>query len=138
MRHAIYLHIVWTTLGRDRLIDAARASFLRRHLRNVAREELAAVLAIGMVSTHLHLLFRVHPACPPSRLVQRWKGGSAMLCRRDTIGNPRQPLRWARGYSVTSVHPRSTSEVKLYLSRQAMHHPHEAIPAADLEPGSSL
>ncbi len=128
MRHRIYLHIVWTTLGRDPLIDHPRATFLRRHLRNVARIEQALVLRVGIVSTHLHLVVRTHPSCVLSRLLQRWKGGSAMLCRRDQIGDSARPLRWAKGCSVTSVSPQTLPAVLGYVQNQPAHHPLEAIP----------
>jgi REP element-mobilizing transposase RayT len=128
MRHRIFLHIVWTTLGRDPLIDHQRATFLRRHLRNVARAERAMVLRAGIVTTHLHLVVRIHPACTLSRLLQRWKGGSAMLCRRDQIGDPARPLRWAKGSSVVSVGPQALDAVLAYVADQPAHHPAEAIP----------
>ena len=85
------------------------------------------MMGIGMVSTHLHLLVRVHPACNLSRLVQRWKGGSAMLCKRDAVGDLAQPLRWAKGYSVTSVGPRALPSVYQYLEDQPRRHRGEAI-----------
>jgi REP element-mobilizing transposase RayT len=107
MRHRIYLHIVWTTADREPTIDHARASFL--------------------VQTHLHVVVRIHPACVLSRLLQRWKGASAMLCRRDQIGDPTRPLRWAKGCSVTSVGPRALPAVMAYVENQPMHHPRDAI-----------
>lgn len=133
MRHAIYLHIVWTTLGRQPLIDHERELLLRRYLRNIAREERAFILGLGMVSTHLHVLLRVHPACRLSRLMQRWKGGSAFLCKRDGVGDPVQPLRWAKGYSVTSVGPRALPAVLRYIADQPHRHPAERILPALVE-----
>ena len=61
MRHRIYFHIVWTTRHRAPLLDAGLARFLCRFLRQVARDERAHILEIGMVTTHLHLLARAHP-----------------------------------------------------------------------------
>jgi putative transposase len=133
MRHAIYLHLVWTTRDRQPLICHARAQFLRRYLRAIAREERAVVLALGMVSTHLHLLLRIHPACNLSRLLQRWKGGSTFVCGREGIGDTTHPLRWARGYSVTSVGPRALPAVRQYLATQPDHHPRERIVGPQVE-----
>ncbi|MFN2317436.1 MAG: IS200/IS605 family transposase [Gemmatimonadales bacterium] len=132
MRHAIYLHIVWTTLGRAPLIDHEREHLLRRYLRHIAREERAIILELGMVSTHLHLLLRVHPACRISRLLQRWKGGSAFLSKRDGVGNSARPLRWAKGYSVTSVGPRALPAVLRYITDQPERHPSDRITAPDV------
>ena len=138
MRHAIYLHIVWTTLGRAPLIDHDRGLFLRRHLRNVAREERALVLGVGLVTTHLHVMVRVHPTCNISRLMQRWKGGSALICNREQIGDPLHPLRWAKGSSVTSVGLGGRARLLEYLKAQATHHPKEAITRPTIRAGSSL
>ena len=65
MRHRIYFHIVWTTRHRAPLLDAGLARFLCRFLRQVAREEQAHLLEIGMVMTHLHVLARAHPMTKP-------------------------------------------------------------------------
>ncbi|MEP7325143.1 MAG: transposase [Gemmatimonadota bacterium] len=53
MRHRIYVHCVWTTRNRRRLIDATIADKLCPLIRNVAEQEKAAVLGIGMVQTHV-------------------------------------------------------------------------------------
>ena len=63
MRHRLYVHLVWTTRERARLIDRDLARFLCGFLRAMARKERAYVLEIGMVQTHVHLLVRVHPPC---------------------------------------------------------------------------
>jgi len=91
------------------------------------------VLGIGIVSTHVHVLLRIHPSCNLSTLLQRWKGGSAFATKRDQIGDPARPLRWAKGYSVASVSARALPAVREYLAAQPMHHPLEAIPNRDEE-----
>jgi REP element-mobilizing transposase RayT len=66
MRHRLYAHVVWTTRDRAPLLDARMARFLWRFLRDVARQERAVVLGLGLVRTHVHLLLRLHPTtrCP--------------------------------------------------------------------------
>ena len=86
MRHRIYYHIVWTTRGRAPLIDAGLATFLCRFLRQMAREERAHVLEIGMVTTHVHVLARAHPMADIARLLQRLKGASSAVAELDPHG----------------------------------------------------
>src|SRR3989440_6797518 len=81
----IYCHIVWGTRDRAPLIDAGLARFLCAFLRGVAAQEHARILEIGMVRTHLHLLVRIRPTTDVSRLLQRLKGGSAMIAGKGTI-----------------------------------------------------
>ena len=127
MRHRLYVHLVWTTRGRERLINLERAGFLCRFLRAMARKERAYVLEIGMVQTHLHVLARVHPTVPISILVKRLKGGSSAVAARENIGGGTH-LYWAKGYSVDSVSQRSLASVRTYLRAQPLKHSDEAIP----------
>ena len=94
--------MVWTTHDRASLIDADIATFLCRFLRDVAGQERAHILEIGMVATHVHVLIRLHPTTELPRLLQRLKGGS-------------------------SVSPRSLDALRQYLRNQPVHHPREVI-----------
>lgn len=99
---------------------------LVRYLRAAARKHRAYVLEIGMVTTHVHLLIRIHPTSHLSRLMQGLKGGSAMYGNRDESLGP-SPLRWAKGYSMQSVGSRGLDAVRAYLRSQPTHHPDERI-----------
>ena len=126
MRDRLYVHIVWTTRGREPTIDAAVARFLSRFLSVVARQERAGLHAMGMVRTHVHLLLQLHPTTNISRLLQRLKGGSSVLANREGHAAAR-PLRWARGYNIESVSPRALEAARAYVLQQPAHHPREAI-----------
>jgi REP element-mobilizing transposase RayT len=128
MRHRLFVHLTWTTRDRAPLIDRDRAEFLTRFIPAVARQEAALTLAMGMVKTHVHLLLRIEPATDISFLVQRIKGGSAVLAGREGHGPAGSPLRWAKGYNLESVSPRAIQDVVRYVERQANRHPREAIP----------
>jgi len=134
MYHRMYAHIGWTTRGRRPLIDAGIARLLRRFLWTVAEEESAEILELGAVSTHVHVLLRLHPRVDLSRLLQRWKGGSARLINRDLAGavgrvGERTRFAWAKGYSITTVSPRHVEDARRYVASQAERHPGEAIDA---------
>jgi putative transposase len=126
MRHRVYVHVVWTTRGRERLIDGALAHFLCRFLRAMARKERAYILEIGMVQTHVHLLCRCHPTIPLSQLVKRLKGASSAVAAQEGLGTLGR-LYWTKGYSVQSVSEWALDRVRAYLRRQPIHHPEEAI-----------
>lgn len=123
--HRLYYHVVWTTRDRQPLIDASYAVFLSRFLRAVAKQERAQTLEIGIVSTHVHVLLQIHPTTSIPVLLQRLKGGSAVIGSRQRGGSGE--LRWAKGYSITSVGPRSLPAVRAYVRNQAERHPDEAI-----------
>ncbi len=128
MRHRLYYHLIWATRGRLPLLNADLATFLGRYLRNIARQERAHVLEMGMVATHLHVLVRADPQTHLSRLVQRLKGGSAHQANVERLGKGADGLRWAKGYTLETVSPRALEAVRQYLRTQPERHPDEVIP----------
>ena len=74
------------TRSRLPLVTAELAAFLCHYLRSVARQERAHVLEVGIVTTHLHVLARTDPQTNLSRLVQRFKGGSAHQANVERLG----------------------------------------------------
>ncbi len=127
MIHRLYCHVVWTTRGRTGIIDAGLARFLCGFLRGVARQERARILEIGMVTTHVHLLLRIHPTTDLCRLLQRLKGGSAAIAGKERHSTAGNTLRWAKGYSIHSVSARNIGVVREYLRAQPARHPAERI-----------
>ena len=127
VRHRMYVHVVWTTRGRSPLINLPVARFLWRFLRDIARQERAVVLSLGIVRTHVHLLVRLHPTTRIPRLMQRLKGGSAVIATRERHAHP-DPLRWSKGYGIVSVSLGAVERVRSYVRSQHLRHPNQAIP----------
>lgn len=136
MRHRLYFHLVWTTRDRAPLIDARLASFLERFIPAICRLESTTLLGFGMVSTHVHLLIRLHPRTSISHLVQRLKGGGACVANREGHARRLRPLRWAKGYTIESVGWRNVEKVRAYLAQQSLHHPKQAIAGWQPRPGA--
>jgi putative transposase len=124
MRHRIFMHVVWTTRQCAPLIDLAVAEYLAANLPIIARQERAHLLDLGIVSTHVHLLIRVHPTTSVTRLLQRMKGGTAAGINKRFAATD---LRWAKGYNIDSVSLRALKAVAAYVRDQHVHHPDEAI-----------
>jgi putative transposase len=133
MRDRLFVHIVWTTRDRAPLVDAPTAGFLEHLFPITCRQERANLLALGMVQTHVHMLVRLHPTTQIPRLLQRLKGGSAVLAGREGLPLHGRPLRWAKGYGIASVSPQQLSSVFGYVRDQARRHPTEAIPGWPLD-----
>jgi len=127
MLHRLFVHIVWTTRDRERSIDPDSADLLRELLPRIARQERATVLEIGIVRTHVHLLLRVHPTTALPRLLQRLKGGTSVIVNQERGNRSPGQLRWAKGYSITTVSPRHLPAVRDYVHSQARIHPDEAL-----------
>jgi REP element-mobilizing transposase RayT len=136
MHHHLLVHIVWTIRNREASLDRARAAYLWERLPIIARQERARVLEIGLVATHLRLLVRLHPTTQLPRLLQRMKGGTAHGMNGG-IAFGLRPLRWAKGYSITSVSPRAVPSVAAYVRHQPDHHPQDSIPGWSYPPVAS-
>ena len=80
-----------------------------------------------MVSTHVHVLLRLHPTVNLPHLVQRLKGRTSCEAGKARLAGV-DPLRWDRGYNVSSVSERALDAVAAYVRNQHLRHPSEAIP----------
>jgi REP element-mobilizing transposase RayT len=102
------------------------AQFLERFLRQEAVRHGARVLAMGIVSNHVHAIMQLPPVIDIPRLVQGLKGASARIANRDGL-MPHARLRWADGYDLRSVGVRQLPSALRYVNTQAEHHPDLAL-----------
>ena len=127
MWHRMYYHLVWTTKLREPLIDAQGADFLCNYFRSVSARYRGRILAVGMVSTHVHVLLAGDPQTDFPHLIGHLKGGSATTWNKTNAEASGWSLRWAAGYGLSTVGRRQVEGVRHYLRRQPEHHPAEAI-----------
>jgi len=123
--HQIFIHLVWTTLDRRPMVDAATRDFLESFFRKTAAKQEVEIVELIILKTHVHMLVRTAARLDLPRLVQFFKGGSSYAASR--LPDNKLGLRWAAEYSATSVGPRQLDAVKEYLRRQSTRHPGEAI-----------
>jgi len=119
--------LVWTTRERQPLVDAPAAEFLQRYLRAAARQERARIVALGVVQTHVHVLFEAGTTTSLPRLVQRFKGGSSASINREGRADGPTPLRWAKGYTIHTVGTRGLRAARAYVENQGARRPRERI-----------
>src|SRR5881296_3826002 len=113
----LYVHLTWTTLQRQPLINHGVADFLRRFLRREAKRHGARLLASGIVADHVHVVLQLPPVTNP-RLIQGLKGASARLANRDGLENqaarPRGPS-WGPASQVGKAPLGDPASLRLYL-----------------------
>jgi REP element-mobilizing transposase RayT len=118
MPHALYVHLVWVTLERRRMITGRVASFLRRFLPAEATRHGCEVVALGLVPDHVHMVLRIPPRGDLPRMVQGLTGASSRLGNLEsTVG-----LRWEKGYQIKTVSPSGLPRVIAYVKNQAQRH----------------
>jgi REP-associated tyrosine transposase len=128
----LFLHVSWTTLDRHPMIGARERAFLRDFLPAETARHGAGVLALGMVSDHVHMVVRLPGAFDIPRLMQGLKGASARIASKD-CSKSLTGLRWAKGYHAASVSPHALARAIVYVRAQAQRHPDRAIPDPRVE-----
>ena len=123
----LFLHVTWTTLDRRPIIGRRERAFLREFLPAEVVRHGAAVLALGIVSDHVHMVVRLPGAFDVPRLMQGLKGASARIASKDS-SKSLTGLRWAKGYHAASVSPSALARTIVYVRGQAQRHPDRAIP----------
>jgi len=123
----LYVHLTWTTLQRQALINRDVEAFLHRFLPRETQRHGARLLALGVVADHVHVVLRLAAVNNIPRMVQGFKGASARVVNREGL-TPRAPLRWAEGYDLRSVGVRQLRTVIEYVANQANRHPNLAVP----------
>ena len=122
----LYAHLSWTTVDRHPMIGVTEREFLRSFLPAQAHRHGASVLALGVVSDHLHLVLEIPGEFNVPKMVQSMKGASARVANRDPEVS-KTGLRWARGYDLRSVSPKALKRAVAYVNGQDSHHPDAVI-----------
>ena len=126
MSSQFYIHLSWTTLERRPIIGPSEAAFLRRFIPAEAQRHRCDVIAVGVVSDHVHVLIRSPNRLDLPRLLQGLKGTSARLASMDgTISQT--GLRWAKGHDARTVSPERLGAVADYVKQQGARHPRRAV-----------
>jgi len=110
-----YVHCVFTTKGRTRLIP--NTDPLWAYMRGIARNCGFDILAIGGTENHVHLLLRVPPGRNLVEIVRDLKSNSSRFMKTDVPG-----FAWQDGYSALSVSPSQLDAVRRYIANQKEHH----------------
>ncbi len=83
------------------------------------------MIALGIVSDHVHMLVELPAVFDLPRMVQGLKGGSSRLVAQELPDE--RGVCWATGYAAKSVSPGSLKRVTNYLRAQKGRHPDAAI-----------
>ena len=113
----LYVHLVFSTKLRAPYIADRLETRLHKFLGGIARDMGCAVVAIGGMPDHVHVLVRIKPDVAVSDLVRHLKGRSAKWANESV-----SPLYWQEGYGAFSVSSSLLDEVTRYIETQKEHH----------------
>ena len=123
----VYLHLVWATKGRQPLILPEMEREIHRCIASEAEKCGCAVVAIGGMPDHIHVLVKYPATISIAELVKRMKGISSALA--NDLHKHSELFRWQEGYAVFSVNRSHQKAVCDYVRNQKQHHAEGSIHA---------
>jgi len=115
-----YLHCVWSTKDRRRLITPDLQQRLWPYLGGIARANKMAAIEIGGVEDHIHVLFSLPSTLSISKAIQLLKGNSSKWIH-ETFPEHRT-FEWQEGYGAFSIGVSGIVATVEYIQNQAEHH----------------
>ena len=116
----IYVHLIFSTKGREPLLPAAVRPRVHAYLATVLKNFDSSAVKIGGTGDHIHILFRLSKNHTLAETVEEIKTSSSKWIK--TLGRPLTTFYWQSGYGAFSVDPSEVEEVARYVSSQEEHH----------------
>ncbi len=116
----IYIHYVFASEHRMRLISGARQQELYDYAAGVVRDLNCFLQCIGGMEDHIHLLIGLSPILSVSEFAQKFKANTSRFINEKgwVVGS----FNWQKGFGAFSVSQSSLEQVRNYILKQEEHH----------------
>lgn len=115
-----YMHCVWSTKERRRLINPGLQERLWPYLGGIARANKMSAIEVGDVEDHVHILLSLPPTLAISKAVQLLKGNSSKWIHESFPEH--RAFEWQEGYGAFSIGVSGVEATVDYIRRQEEHH----------------
>jgi REP element-mobilizing transposase RayT len=116
----IWVHLIWTTKNRDKLIVLDLKPTLLDHLKANAKEKNICIDTINCVSDHVHTLISLGAEQSISKVAMLLKGESSYWINTHNMIKPK--FAWQDEYISISVSESNVETVRRYILDQEEHH----------------
>ena len=116
----IYLHIIFSTKNRLKLIGPDVETELYQYMGGILRNLDCPSIIIGGMPDHIHILNTIARTITISKMLELLKKDSSKWLK--TKGNRYKNFHWQNGYGVFSVSQSKVESVKIYIENQRSHH----------------
>ena len=116
----VWIHFVWSTKGREKLIHAGLRPPLLSHITENAKKKSIFIDSLNCVEDHIHLLVSLGSEQTLSKMVQLIKGESSFWINKNELTKGR--FEWQGDYFAVSVSESGVAKVRSYIKRQEEHH----------------
>jgi len=115
-----WIHIVWGTKGRNKIISKEGASKISEFLQNYTKEKGIYHKINYVNADHVHILIELPTNLCIEEIAKLLKGSSSYWINKEKIVTGK--LTWSRGYGAFSVSQSQLEKVKDYIYNQEEHH----------------
>jgi len=116
----VWIHLVWGTLGRERMLSKSAASKALAWLNDYAAEKKIYLKIAYFNPDHVHALIDLPTNLCIEDVVQLFKGASSHWINEQKLVPGK--FSWGRGYGAFSVSESAVPEVAGYIAGQEEHH----------------
>ena len=115
-----WIHLIWGTLNREKVLNKKAAARLSDHLAEYASTK-GIYMKINFVNAdHVHALVDLPTNLSIEELIQFLKGNSSHWVNSNNLLNGK--FAWGRGYGAFSVSESNVNRVAAYIAGQEEHH----------------
>ena len=115
-----WVHLIWGTLNREKLLHKQAAARLSRYLSEYADTKSVHMKINYVNADHVHALVDLSTNLSIEELMQLLKGNSSHWVNVNNILQGK--LAWGRGYGAFSVSESNVAQVAAYIAGQEEHH----------------
>jgi len=115
-----WLHLIWGTLNREKLLPKEAAARVSRYLTEYAQTTGFYIKTNYVNADHVHALVDLPTATSIEELMQRLKGSSSHWINAHQLLQGK--FAWGRGYGAFSVSASNIERVAAYIDGQEEHH----------------
>jgi putative transposase len=115
-----WIHLVWGTLKREKLLNKDAASRISRYLSDYAKTKGVYMKINHVNADHVHALIDLPTSLSIEDLVQLFKGSSSHWINANNVITGK--FAWGRGYGAFSVSESNVDQVGAYIAEQEAHH----------------
>jgi len=121
-KHQVFLlnyHLIWCPKRRKPVLVGQIAERLKEIVEEVAVELGVEILALEIMSDHIHLFVSAYPQLSITHLVKSFKGKSAHILRQEFPELLKLPSLWTHSYFVSTAGNVSSETIKKYIEAQS-------------------
>ena len=115
-----WIHLVWTTLKREKLLPKDARRRISRYLYDYAKSKSIPMEINFVNADHVHVLIDLPSGMPIDEAAKLLKGASSHWINQERITPAK--FAWARGYGAFSVSPSHLKRLQEYIEGQEEHH----------------